>query len=100
MENIEHVEPAFKRAKPLLAEGAIDAVLLDLGLPDSQGLAMFEKIHSGAPQVPIVILTGLKRRRSSRRSSPQGPQDYLSKGKLDGQLLARALTYAVERKKT
>jgi PAS domain S-box-containing protein len=98
VENIEHVE-RLSKGRSRLAEGAIDAVLLDLGLPDSQGLATFEKIHSAAPQVPIVILTGLKDDAQGVEAVRRGAQDYLSKGRLDSPLLARAITYAVERKK-
>ncbi len=97
-ENLEHVE-RLSTARSLLAEGATDVVLLDLGLPDSQGLDTFEKVHSAHPQVPIVILTGLKDDTQAVEAVRRGAQDYLSKGKLDGPLLARALKYAVERKK-
>lgn len=82
-----------------LATRDVDAVLLDLNLPDSQGLDTFEKIHSEARQVPIVILTGLKDDAYGVEAVRRGAQDYLSKGKLDGPLLVRAITYAVERKK-
>jgi len=97
-ENIEHVD-RLSKGRTRLAEGAIDAVLLDLGLPDSQGLDTFEKVHSAAPHVPIVILTGFKDDAQGVEAVRRGAQDYLSKGKLDGPLLARALTYAVERRK-
>jgi len=98
VENIEHVDRLAK-ARTRLAEGTVDAVLLDLGLPDSQGLATFEKVHSAAPRVPVVILTGLKDATQGVEAVRKGAQDYINKGKLDGPLLARALTYAVERKK-
>jgi PAS domain S-box-containing protein len=82
-----------------LAEGNIDAVLLDLGLPDSQGLNTFEKIHVAAQKVPILILTAYKNDELALEAVRRGAQDYLIKGKIDGALLARAITYAVERKK-
>ena len=82
-----------------MAKGNIDAVLLDLGLPDSQGLNTFEKIHSVAQKVPILILTAFKDDTLALEAVRRGAQDYLIKGKIDGPLLARAITYAVERKK-
>jgi hypothetical protein len=82
-----------------LGSGGVDVVLLDLGLSDSQGLNTFEKMHSAANQVPIVILTGFKDDKLSLEAVRRGAQDYLIKGKLDSALLAKAITYAVERKK-
>ena len=82
-----------------LASDSIDVVLLDLGLPDSQGLNTFERIHSAANQLPIVILTGFKDEKLGLDAVRMGAQDYLFKGKLDGALLVKAITYAIERKK-
>ncbi len=96
--NIEHVD-RLSKGQSRLSEGSVNAVLLDLGLPDSQGLATFENIHSVAPQVPIVVLTGFKDDAQAVEAVRRGAQDYLNKGKLEGALLARAITYAVERKK-
>ncbi len=98
VENVEHVDRLTK-GRNRLSEGAVDAILLDLGLPDSQGLETFEKIHAAAPQVPIVILTGFKDDAQGVEAVRRGAQDYLNKGKIEGPLLARAVTYAVERKK-
>lgn len=96
VENVEHVDRLTK-GRNRLSEGAVDAILLDLGLPDSQGLETFEKIHAAAPQVPIVILTGFKDDAQGVEAVRRGAQDYLNKGKIEGPLLARAVTYAVER---
>ena len=82
-----------------MAEGNIDAILLDLGLPDSQGLNTFEKIHAAAQKVPILILTAFKDDALALEAVRRGAQDYLIKGKIDGSTLARAITYAIERKK-
>ncbi len=90
VENIEHVD-RLSKGQNRLAEGSVDAVLLDLGLPDSQGLSTFENIHSAAPQVPIVILTGFKDDAQGVEAVRRGAQDYLSKGKLDGPLLSTRL---------
>lgn len=98
VDNMEHSD-TLSKGMACLALGGIDAVLLDLGLPDSQGLSTFEKIHSTANQVPIVILTGLYDDALGIEAVRRGAQDYLIKGKLDGALLVKAITYAVERKK-
>ena len=74
-------------------------VLLDLGLPDSQGFNTFEKIHASAQKVPIIILTAYKDDTLALEAVRKGAQDYLFKGKIDGSTLVRALTYAIERKK-
>ena len=83
-----------------LAKGSIDVVLLDLGLPDSQGLNTFEKTYALAPKVPILILTANDNDSLAVEAVRRGAQEYLIKGKIDGALLIRAINYAVERKKT
>jgi PAS domain S-box-containing protein len=82
-----------------LAATECDVVLLDLGLPDSQGLETFLKIHDAMPSLPIVVLTGLVDEEMGIRAVQHGAQDYLVKGEVDGQLLVRALRYAIERKR-
>ena len=80
-----------------LAEGGIDLVLLDLSLPDSQGLDTFARVYAQAPDVPIVLLTGLDDADLAVRAVREGAQDYLVKGQLDSGLLARSIRYAIER---
>ncbi|MEA3324498.1 MAG: PAS domain S-box protein, partial [Euryarchaeota archaeon] len=80
-----------------IRKGGIDAVLLDLGLPDSSGLGTFEKVYEQAPKVPIVMLTGLDDTKLALEGVRMGAQDYLVKGSVDGNLLARTLRYAIER---
>ena len=82
-----------------LATGGIDAVLLDLSLPDSQGLDTFVKTHIHAPQVPIIVLSGLDDEELAGKAVREGAQDYLVKGNVDTNLLVRALRYAIERKR-
>lgn len=80
-----------------LAQGDIDVVLLDLSLPDSQGLETFARVYAQAPEVPVVLLTGLDDADLAVRAVREGAQDYLVKGQLDSGLLARAIRYAIER---
>ncbi len=81
-----------------LAAGAYAAVLLDLSLPDSQGLDTFRRLHARAGDTPVVVLTGLDDRRLALEAVRSGAQDYLAKGELEAGLLARAVRYAVERR--
>lgn len=98
MSNIERVDRLSKGLDRLAADG-IDAILLDLGLPDSQGLSTFEKIYAATKHVPILILTAFKDDALALEAVRRGAQDYLIKGKVDSALLVRAITYAIERKK-
>ncbi|MGE5683269.1 MAG: PAS domain S-box protein [Bacillota bacterium] len=83
----------LKKVKP-------DIVLLDLGLPDSVGLNTFEKLHSEASHVPVIIMTGLEDKATVTRAVKLGAQDYLIKGEFESNLLTRSIRYSIERKKT
>jgi two-component system cell cycle sensor histidine kinase/response regulator CckA len=82
-----------------LGEEAFDVVLLDLGLPDSQGLDTFARAQAQVLEVPIVVLTNLADEMIGIEAVRGGAQDYLVKGQVDGNLLVRALRYAIERKR-
>jgi PAS domain S-box-containing protein len=82
-----------------LAEARFDAVLLDLSLPDSQGLDTLVRLHEAAKDVPIVVLTGIEDESLGVRLIQAGAQDYLVKGYVTGPLLVRSLRYAAERKR-
>ena len=69
----------------------MDVVLLDLGLPDSQGLETFVRARRGAPNEPIVVISGLDDERLALEAVRSGAQDYLVKGRIEGHLLARVL---------
>ena len=86
-------------ALAVLQGGGVDLVLLDLGLPDSQGLATFQRVKEAAPEVPLVVLTGNDDEEAAIAAVKQGAQDYLIKGQVVGNLLARAARYAIERKR-
>jgi PAS domain S-box-containing protein/putative nucleotidyltransferase with HDIG domain len=81
-----------------LAANDIGLVLLDLGLPDSQGFDTFAKMNAQVPQVPIIVLSGLTDEELAIKTVQEGAQDYLVKDKLDSDLLVRAIHYAIERK--
>ncbi|MGO9954134.1 MAG: PAS domain S-box protein [Dissulfurispiraceae bacterium] len=83
-----------------LAEDGADVVLLDLGLPDSQGLETYAKVQSQFPAMPIVVLSGLHDESVAVNAVRAGAQDYLVKGQIDGKLLNRAVMYAIERKRS
>ena len=72
-------------------------VLLDLNLPDSHGEETFRNVLNKAPGVPVVVLSTLEDEALAARAIHHGVQDYLVKGTFDGQQLARALRYAIER---
>lgn len=83
----------------LLEEEPFDVVLLDLGLPDSSGLDAVQRIQDKGLKLPIIVLTGLSDEELAVRAISLGAQDYLVKGRIDGDLLHRAIRYAIERKK-
>lgn len=82
-----------------LGRGEIDIVLSDLSLPDSQGMDTFLKLHGRMPHCPIIVLSGLDDTNVALNAVHLGAQDYLVKGQVDGQLLARSMRYAIERKR-
>ena len=77
-----------------------DAVLLDLNLPDSQGMETLRRVCTRAPRTPVIVLTGLHDESAAIEALRQGAQDYLLKSELDERLLPRAIRYARERKET
>ncbi|MEI6072910.1 MAG: response regulator [Verrucomicrobiae bacterium] len=76
----------------------IDLVLLDLGLPDSQGMDSFTRLHQAMPEIPVIVLSGLNDEKLAVAAVQNGAQDFLVKGQFGGELLSRAIRYAVERK--
>jgi sigma-B regulation protein RsbU (phosphoserine phosphatase) len=77
----------------------VGIVLLDLSLPDSQGLDTFLQFHAKAPWLPIIVLSGLNDTTVAVQAVHEGAQDFLVKGQVEGQLLVRAMRYAIERKR-
>jgi serine phosphatase RsbU (regulator of sigma subunit) len=76
---------------------AIDCVLLDLDLPDAQGLSALHRLKTDRADLAVLVLTGLDDDQRGNEAVGAGAQDYLVKGQIDGQRLARAVRYAVER---
>jgi two-component system cell cycle sensor histidine kinase/response regulator CckA len=94
-----HVE-SMSAAEAHLSERAVDVILLDLGLPDAQGLDAVRRAHTAAPRVPLVVLTAKDDELLAAQSLREGAQDYLVKGQIDTRGLLRVLRYAIERKST
>jgi two-component system, cell cycle response regulator len=84
-------------ARALLSERHFDLVLLDLFLPDASGLDALRQVRVLAPEIPIVVLTGRDDKEVALQAVREGAQDYLHKEGLDGEVLARAIRYGIER---
>lgn len=87
-------------ARPAAGQAPIECVLLDLGLPDAGGLDALHRVLEAAPGVAVLVLTGLADEHRGTEAVAAGAQDYLVKGQVEAQLLARSLRYAVERRRT
>ncbi|HNY01411.1 MAG TPA: ATP-binding protein [Bacteroidales bacterium] len=74
-------------------------ILLDLGLPESQGLDSLREVLGMFPGLPVIVLTGLDDKSIALEAIKSGAQDYLLKGSFDAGLLQRSIHYAIERKK-
>ena len=84
-------------ARAILACGGIDFILLDLGLPDSQGIETLRAVRGWYPALPIVVLTGFDDDEAGMLALREGAQDYLVKGQITGPSLVRSIRYAFER---
>jgi signal transduction histidine kinase len=98
-------QPFYITCADTLANGVLslhtqksDVVLLDLSLPDSQGLNTLAKMQAAAPAVPVVVLTGLADDTAALAAVQNGAQDYLVKGHVDPYALSNSIRYARERK--
>jgi DNA-binding response OmpR family regulator len=81
----------LSRGLERMGTGGIDVVLLDLSLPDSQGLDTVHRVRAHAPDVPIVVLTGLEDVQFAQQAIQAGAQQYLVKGNLKTALTLRPL---------
>jgi diguanylate cyclase (GGDEF)-like protein/PAS domain S-box-containing protein len=94
---LTHVQSIADAEKYLESQFA-DIIILDLGLPDAQGLEVVRRARAAAPHVPIVVVTGLDDEIMASQALQSGAQDYLIKGEVESRGLSRTLRYAVERK--
>lgn len=94
LEWVDHLSMGLER----LTRDAPDAVLLDLGLPDSEPSKTLLRVLEAAPDVPVIVLTTLDDMDLALQAVQQGAQDHLPKARLDGELLVRSLRYAIQRK--
>src|SRR6185436_8962454 len=88
------IAPAIGVALELLRSNGYDVVVVDLSLPDGQGVEIVRRIIGVAPQVAMVAMTGILEDAAATALFREGVQDYLIKGELEGRLVARALRYA------
>jgi phosphoserine phosphatase RsbU/P len=100
-ENVELAAVASTLAETLeaLGRGDLDIVLLDLALPDSDGVETVAAVRAAAPLLPVVVLSGLDDTHRALEAMRHGAQEYLVKGQGAADLLARTLSYAIERKR-
>jgi CheY-like chemotaxis protein len=89
--------PTLAAAIQALQADTFDLALVDLHLPDADGLATVDRIREPAPALPVVVLTGLEDTSVGLEAVRHGAQDYLRKGTFDDDLLHRTVRYAVER---
>ena len=83
----------------MVSRGQTDVLLLDLSLPDFQGLESLTKVQSLEPDFPIIVLTGLDDEEVAIRSVNQGAADFLVKNQINTALLSRSIRYAIERQR-
>ena len=96
VKSVERLDTALE----LLNEDNFDVVFLDLGLPDSRGIDSVITVNTKAPNVPIIVLSGLDNAEIAATAVQKGVEDYLVKGQVDGNLLTRTVWHAIERKQT
>jgi len=94
--DVEHVE-VLCEAVEALRGGTYDVVLLDLTVPDSDGIATFQAARKANPFVPIIVQSALQQEVIAIGALNQGAQDYLLKRELTARMLARSIRYAIER---
>ncbi|MBW4422397.1 MAG: response regulator [Myxacorys californica WJT36-NPBG1] len=95
LEQVDRLSSGLTR----LQEDNFDVILLDLSLPDTQGLETFVTLYSRARNTPIVVITGLNDETVAIHAVQAGAQDYLVKDQVTGDVLVRSLRYAIERKR-
>jgi two-component system, sensor histidine kinase and response regulator len=92
--HVDRLSEALRR----LSAAQVSCVLLDLSLPDADGLDGVKRVREAAPDVPIVVLSSHEDEMLAVQAVREGAQDYLLKGRADGGLISRSIRYAIERK--
>jgi two-component system sensor histidine kinase/response regulator len=92
--HVERLSDALRQ----LSTAQVSCVLLDLSLPDADGLDGLKRVREAAPEVPIVVLSSHEDEMLAVQAVREGAQDYLIKGRADGGLISRSIRYAIERK--
>ena len=91
--------PRLSEGLIFLKEDGFDVALLDLKLPDGEGIEVVHTVRRQAPEIPLIVLTGLDDEEIAIKLLHMDVQDYLIKGQIDGSLLVRSIRYAIERKR-
>jgi PAS domain S-box-containing protein len=98
--NIESVG-SLSAGVPRILQGGIDLVLLDLGLPETNGIDTLRSLRKNVPKLPaVVVMSGLGDEKVAVQAVQEGAQDFLIKGQVDSGLLIRSIRYAIERYRT
>ena len=82
-----------------LSQGDFDLVLLDLSLPECDGLDGFRQLYACCPHIPTIVLSNFDDAERAIEAVREGAQDYLVKGQIDSRLLVRSIRYAIERQR-
>ncbi len=91
--------PLLSHGLAFLREGSFDVALVDLNLPDGEGIKIIETIRRQSPEIPLIALTGLDDEDLASELLRLEVQDYLIKGQIDANLLVHSIRYAIERKR-
>ncbi|MGB8226445.1 MAG: response regulator [Sedimentisphaerales bacterium] len=97
--NVESAQTITEALGKLTKDNCFNIILLDLNLPDGRGMENVQKVSSAAPNVPIIVLTGLDDEETGLESIRNGAEDYLVKGDGLAYTLVKTIRYAIERKK-
>ena len=89
---------SIEDASTQLKASKFDVVLLDLGLPDSQGVDSVSSLVKDCPSIPVIALTGRDDDETATQAIREGAQDYLVKGRISPDQIIRAIRYAIDRK--
>jgi DNA-binding NtrC family response regulator len=94
-ERVENLQKGIDR----LRRGGIDVILLDLLLPDSEGIFTFIKLREASNDIPVVVLSSLEDDETAILAVREGAQDYLFKGIVNPAVLVRSIRHSIERKR-